>query len=346
MSETFYTILGIDEKSNKEEIKKAYRGLSLKYHPDKTNNDPELTSKYQKINEAYETLSDEQKKEEYDMKSTMGNINSFTNVDDIFSAIFGNSLDSFVEGINMGGGMNMGGMNMGGRMRGGGMGGIRMQGMPLGGQKIHVFSGNHPIHLNQGFGLNQAHPFSQAFSHPAFVQKPPSISKTIYIDLEQVLLGATVPVEIERWIIENDNKVFENETLYVTISKGIDDNEILILKEKGNYVNEHIKGDIKIIIKVNNNTIYNRIGLDLILDKSITLKESLCGFAFEIKYINNKIYTINNNSGNIISPEYKKIIPNMGLSRDEHIGNLIIIFHIEFPEKITEDQIIKLREIL
>ena len=66
MSESFYNILGVNEKSSKEEIKKAYRTLSMKYHPDKNPGNTESVSKFQKINEAYETLGDEQKKYEYD----------------------------------------------------------------------------------------------------------------------------------------------------------------------------------------------------------------------------------------------------------------------------------------
>jgi len=72
----------------------------------------------------------------------------------------------------------------------------------------------------------------------------------------------------------------------------------------------------------------------------------LCGFTFDIKYLNGKIYTLNNNKGNIVPPEYKKVYPEMGLKRGEHKGNMIIIFHVEFPEKLTEDQIEKLSKIL
>jgi DnaJ-class molecular chaperone len=86
--------------------------------------------------------------------------------------------------------------------------------------------------------------------------------------------------------------------------------------------------------------------LDLIYDKKISLKEALCGFTFEIKFINGKIYTLNNNSGNIITPEYRKIVPNMGLTRENHTGNLIVVFHVEFPEKLTSEQIKNLNEIL
>ena len=61
------------------------------------------------------------------------------------------------------------------------------------------------------------------------MQKPTPIIQTVTITMEQVLLGATIPLDIERWIIENGNKIFENETVYVTIPKGVDDNEIIIL---------------------------------------------------------------------------------------------------------------------
>jgi len=312
MSENYYEILGVNEKASQAEIKKAYRNLSMKFHPDKNNGNQDSVSKFQKINEAYETLGDEAKREEYNLSRNNPFIRMNSNygggaggmevpIDDIFSAIFGNN--GFPPGFG--------------------------QGFPPGfpGPKIHVFHGGNPMNFHQA------------------MQKPSPIIKNISVNIDQILLGSTVPVEIERWILESGTKIFERETIYVNIPKGMDDNELIILRDKGNMMNEHCKGDIKLFVNINNDTPFKRSGLDLILEKTITLKEALCGFSFEIKYIDGKSYTLNNNSGNIISPEYRKIIPKMGFTRDEHVGNMIIIFHIEFPEKLNESQIEKLKEI-
>ena len=67
---------------------------------------------------------------------------------------------------------------------------------------------------------------------------------------------------------------------------------------------------------------------------------------FELNYINGKSYTLNNNKGNIIPPNYKKVYPEMGLVRDNHKGNMVIHFNVTFPEKLTEEQIAKLSDIL
>jgi DnaJ-class molecular chaperone len=311
MSENFYDILGVSKNATKDEIKKAYRSLQMKYHPDKNQNSQESNNMTRKINEAYETLGDDTKKNEYDNPNPFMRMNSHGGggggmevpMDDIFNMFFG------------GQGTPFGFPGMPG-----------MPGMPPG-AKIHVFHGG-PM------GFQQA------------MQKPIPIIKTVNINMEQVLLGASIPLEIERWLMENGIKVHEKETIYVTVPQGVDDNEIIILRDKGNILNEHVKGDIKIFIKIDNETPFKRVGLDLILDKNITLKESLCGFTFEIKYLNGKSYTLNNNKGNIIPPEYKKVYPNMGLTREGHKGNMIIHFHVEFPEKLSEEQIAKLEAAL
>ena len=67
---------------------------------------------------------------------------------------------------------------------------------------------------------------------------------------------------------------------------------------------------------------------------------------FELKHLNGKSYTINNNAGSIITPGYKKVIANMGLHRDAHIGNLVICFEIQFPEKLSEETVKSLSNIL
>jgi DnaJ family protein A protein 2 len=164
--------------------------------------------------------------------------------------------------------------------------------------------------------------------------------------MEQVLTGASVPLEIERWMYEDGNKLFEKETIYVDVPPGIDDNEMLILREKGNIMSDNRRGDIKVCIAIQNNTAFKRVGLDLILQKQITLKEALCGFSFDIKYINGKAYTLNNNRGSIIPPQYKKVYPEMGLKRGEHKGNMIIVFDVTFPDKLTDEQMERLSVIL
>jgi hypothetical protein len=124
-------------------------------------------------------------------------------------------------------------------------------GMPPGfsAPKIHVFHGASPMNFQQA------------------MQKPTPIIKNISINIEQILLGCTVPVDIERWILENGNKVFERETIYVNIPKGVDENELIILRDKGNVLNEQFKGDVKIFVNICNNTPFKRVGLDLIFEK-------------------------------------------------------------------------------
>lgn len=62
----YYKILGVEKKATKDEIKKAYRKLAMKYHPDKTKGDKSAEDKFKEINEAHEVLSDDEKRKKYD----------------------------------------------------------------------------------------------------------------------------------------------------------------------------------------------------------------------------------------------------------------------------------------
>ena len=339
---SFYNVLDVPETAAPDEIKKAYRKLSMLYHPDKNGNSSESTEKFQKISEAYEVLGDAEKKKEYDMTQNnpffkMMGLNhsmgqpgmgqpgmgpNMSSVDELFSSLFGMPF--------MGGGLSPGPDIQ--FMSGGG------------GPNIRVFQNGRPVQMQQGQGQQMFGQGPPSFFQQA-PQKPPPIIKHINVPIDKILTGTTIPVDIERWMIENGLKIFEKETVYVIVPKGIDDGEIILLKDKGNILGETNKGDIKIFIKIENTTDFKRNGLDLILDKTITVKEALCGFSFELKYITGKVYTITNTSGNIISHGYQKIIPNMGLTRDGHTGSLLIIFNVKFPEKLSEELLAALKAI-
>lgn len=188
------------------------------------------------------------------------------------------------------------------------------------------------------------------------LMKPTPIIRHEEICLSKAYTGCTIPLQITRFVIENNNKRDETETIYVTIPKGIDNNEIIIIREKGNILADTNKGDIKLFIKINNDTEFIRNGLDLILNKTITLKDALCGFTFDMKHIDGRDFKINNINGNVINNNYNKIIPNMGMRRaissqlgpsnQDHVGNLIINFNVAFPTKLTDEQITALNKIL
>lgn len=94
-----YGILGIEKNANKDEIKKAYRKLAMKYHPDRNSGNKEAEAKFKEVNEAYSTLSDDSKRQQYDMYGSTGGAAGWNpfggwwaqNVDfwDIFESFFG-----------------------------------------------------------------------------------------------------------------------------------------------------------------------------------------------------------------------------------------------------------------
>ena len=292
-----YEILGVNDTSSDDEIKKAYRKLSLQFHPDR-NKDPAASGKFQKINDANEILSDRQKRTVYDLElkggnpfaaAFHGNGAEFQDMNGIFNAFFGG-------------------------------------GMP----NVRVFHGGN----GQG-GFAQT------------LNKPPPIIKNIELTLEQAYQGGSYPISLSKWILVNGRETEEKQTVYITVPPGIDENEMIILRDQGHQLSETVKGDVKITIKITNDTEFKRHGLDLIYEKNLTLKEALCGFVFDIKHINKKEFSFNNSvNPATIRPGQKKVIPELGMIRDKHVGNLVVNFNITFPDRLSPEQIVQLKEIL
>jgi DnaJ-class molecular chaperone len=173
--------------------------------------------------------------------------------------------------------------------------------------------------------------------------RPPPILKHIEVPLTKAFSGCTLPIEITRWVVENNVKREETETVYVPVPIGVDSNEIIVLKDKGNVLTETNRSDVKVFVNVVNDTDFIRHGLDLIWHKTISLREALCGFSFDMKYIDGRSFKVNNNRGTVVVSNYQKIIPRLGMKRHvqgtEHVGNLLINFSVKFPESLTEDQV-------
>lgn len=289
----YYDILGIDKKATDDEIKKAYRKLSLQFHPDRENGDE---AKYKEVVNAYTTLSDKEKRKTYDFENSIPfqrmNAMHFNN-DDLMNMLFQGERDF--------------------------------------------------VNVNEFQFPENSFFFPPSSRKTKNTQKdiPQPMSKTIKVTFNQAYSGCVLPVLIER----KHNKTSESETIYIEIPQGIDNNEFITVEKKGNIIDD-IKGDIKIVVIVTNDTIFQRDGLDLIHTHTISLKEALCGFDFNISHISGKMLNFNNNPGNIISSNFKKTIPNLGFKRYDHVGNFIISFNIIFPSELSQDKIRQLNDIL
>lgn len=304
---SYYECLGISKTASQDEIKKAFRKKSLLCHPDKPTGDAE---KFKKINEAYQTLGDEHKKKIYDMQQSGGMPNRRQ----------GNGFNPGFGHHNMNDVMSM------------------------------FFQDGFPHNMPQANVNKQTNPnsrFKVFYNGRPIQRKPPVIVQRVNISLEQSYSGGVIPLEINRWIDVDGAKTMEKENIYVKFPKGIDNNEMILLKEKGHNFNASQPGDVKVIFSVKNDTPFIRKGVDLIYNKTISLKEALTGLEMNIDHINGKKYKVDTvNNFCIINNNSNTSLPNLGMTRENVTGKLMINFKVEFPKTISTETREKLKECL
>ncbi|EEF34265.1 dnaJ homolog subfamily B member 1 [Ricinus communis] len=328
MGVDYYKILQVDRNAKDDELKKAYRKLAMKWHPDKNpNNKKDAEAKFKQISEAYDVLSDPQKRAVYDhygeegLKGQMpppGGASGFghdggsttfqfnpRSADDIFSEIFGFSSP-------------FGGM--------GDMGGSRAStsNFPRGMFGDDIFSS-----FRTAAGESSGPP-----------RKGAPIERTLLCSLEDLYKGITKKMKISRDVIDSSGRpTTVEEILTIEIKPGWKKGTKITFPEKGNEQRGVIPSDLVFIIDEKPHGVFKRDGNDLIVTQKISLVEALTGYTVQVTTVDGRNLTIPISS--IITPTYEEVVKGEGMpipKEPSKRGNLRIKFSIKFPSKLTVEQ--------
>jgi curved DNA-binding protein len=257
MPKDYYQILGVQKSASPEEIKKAYRKLAMKYHPDRNQGNKEAETKFKEISEAYAVLSEPEKRKQYDMFGAEGFQQRFTQ-EDIFRGFdFSDIFKEFGFG------------HFGGRSRGGGTGIFE-----------NLFSG-----ATAGSGY-RAKPdsFSSFFSGFGGGGRAVKGQDIIY----------ELPVHLED-IAQTNQKTISYSTggrqqqVKVKIPAGVADGKKLRLSGMGQPSPEGgTPGDLYIKVKVLDHPLFKREGDDLHLTREIAFSDAALGASIEVPTIDGK----------------------------------------------------------
>ncbi|KZV22501.1 dnaJsubfamily B member 13 [Dorcoceras hygrometricum] len=330
MGVDYYKILQVDRTATDDDLKKAYRKLAMKWHPDKNpNNKKAAEAKFKEISEAYEVLSDSQKRQIYDQYGEEGlkgqmpspdaagpggatffqtdpNMFRFNprNANDIFAEFFGSSSP-------------FGGMGSDNGTRGG----LRFSSSMFGDNIFSSFGGD-------------SRPMS---SGP---RKAPPIEQTLACSLEELYKGSTRKMKISREIADASGKTLPvQEILTIDIKPGWKKGTKITFPEKGNELPNVIAADLVFIIDENPHSVFTRDGNDLVTTQKISLAEALTGYTAHLTTLDGRNLTIPIN--NVIHPSYEEVVPREGMpipKEPTKKGNLRIKFNIKFPSKLTAEQ--------
>lgn len=343
----YYSVLGVSKNASVEELKKSYRKLSLKWHPDKNNNSDTAKKKFQEISEAYNILNDPKKRDIYDKYGKEGlenhQNNGGVNPNDIFSQFFG------------------GGSPFGGSSHSGPKSSpdkrvelqLTVEDMINGSIKNITLTRNAFCGKCKGSGTRENAKSSQCAK----------CSGTGIC----VMIRNMGPMRVQQQftcgvcngtgfsILDTDRcgrcagkKILpSNESIKITIDKGTTEGEYIKLEEKADAVQScDIAGDLYIIFKMKPHKIFTRHGHDLIVKQQILLGEALTGLSFVFAHPSKENILI----------EYSKIIkPNSTFKVNEKgfynktahkYGNLIFQFEILFPSNIDEQRKAILKKLL
>ncbi|MGW8194921.1 MAG: DnaJ C-terminal domain-containing protein [Desulforhopalus sp.] len=300
----YYKTLGVKKSCSQSEIKKAYRKLALKFHPDKNKGDKDAEAKFKEISEAYAVLSDPEKKKQYDLYGS-ADFHQRYSQEDIFR---GFDLNDILRQFGVGGGQtgnfrtNMGGVH--------GMGG-------------------------------SSNPFSSFFSQGAgggcgggchsAPEKGQDMTYQITVTLEEVLNGA------ERTISLRKNGTPQN--VSVKVPKGIEEGKKLRLQGKGGASrNGGPPGDLYLKVGIAPNDMFSRNGDDLEVQKLISFSEACFGTKIEVETLEGKKFNVKVAPGTVHDSRLRIRGYGLPVGPLGERGDLYVRIGVKVPKDLTAEQ--------
>ena len=345
----YYKILGVSQNASKEDIKRAYRKLAHKYHPDKKDGDE---SKFKEVNEAYQILSDESKKSQYDRFGrvdggpqpgpsgfgfSQGGFDfDMGDLGDLFEEAFGSSRRSATRDLRRGNDIEISlEMNLEEV--------LNKQDKKF---KINKFVSCQRCH---GDGSEPGTPKNECVScrGTGVVQE---IKRTIFGSFTREAVCPDCQGEGQKPnqpcnVCRGDGRVKKEEDINVSIPAGVDTNQILKVVGKGDAGKKGgSPGDLYIRILIKRHSVFSRKGDDLIATVAIPYSTAVQGGETLVKDIEGNGLKIKiptgTSSGKVIKISGKGVTRFSGFGR----GNLFLKIVIDLPKKLTKRQIELLRE--
>ena len=350
----YYEVLGVSKDADAKEIKKAYRKLAMKYHPDKNPGDKAAEEKFKEINEAYEVLSDEEKRSTYDRFGHdglngqagfgggqgfggFGGSGGFGGFEDIFGDIFGSGFGGF------------GGSGGSSRRRGPRRGADIRQSVTIKFEEA-AFGKKIKVKINRSEECDECH---GSGAKPGTTKKTcptchgsgtvQSVQRTPFGNIASQRTCSTCNGEGE--INESPcNKchgkgsIRKTKTIEVDIPAGIDDGQMIKLSGQGEVGEKGgPRGDLYIVVNVQKHDIFTREGYDVYIEMPIRFTQAALGDKLEVPTLDGKVsYTLpeGTQTGTVFRLREKGIPKLRSNSRGDQYVKVII----DTPKKLNDEQ--------
>jgi len=366
----FYAVLGVSSSASQDEIKKQYRRLAAKHHPDKNPNDAKSAERFKEISEAYTVLGDAEKRKQYDDMRRLGAFGGFG------GARSGGGPRPSGAGTRPGGGPGAGDQNfrfqdfdIGGigdlfaSMFGGGAerpGGARQRGQQPGqtvettlevpfrvaatGDKVSVeLEVNEECDVCMGSGAAPG----------ATLKVCPECNGRGVISFGQggFAVNRPCPMCLGRGQIPSERcpkcsgagEVRNRKKVMISVPPGSDTGTKIRLKGQGGRGSAGAPpGDLVITLQVQADRFYKRDGLDLIATVPINIAQATLGSKISVTTLDKKRVAIRIPAGTASGRRFR--VRSQGIMKDGQRGDLIIEVQISVPEKLSEEQERMMRE--
>lgn len=342
----YYDILGIGKNATPEEIKKAYRKVAIQYHPDKNPGNKEAEEKFKEAAEAYEVLSNGEKKAHYDRygharSGTTGYGGQTMNMDDIFSQfgdIFGGGspFDSFFGG---------GGSTRGGRRQRKGSN-LRI--------KLKLSLDEIANGVEKKIKVQRmVHAEGVSFKTCQQCQGTGQMRKVVNTMLGQMVSSTTCPVcdgsgqNVDKRPpgVDNSGLVSKEEVITVRIPAGVSDGMQLSMAGKGNEApGGGVAGDLLILIEEQEDQLLKRDGNNIIYDLYISFVDAALGTSVEVPSVGGRVkikIEPGTQSGKVLRLRGKGLKDLNGYDT----GDQLIYVNVWTPKKLTAEEREKLESL-